>query len=305
MRITRKAKAIILSILLAILILLFLPILFNPSILSHPKKYTERNEAVYYGDKEVKGIDINSWKMAGVDIAKDSFNVFYQGKMVEGIDAATFHEIEKPIYADSQQLYFVNSNVLYGKHKLQPLKGDYDLASFEALGYYSAAYRDKKGIYIQRNRLQIFPTSNPLKQINNTEIDIKSFRSLEVPYWHVDTNRVYFVSYGTIIPCYEIDRASFEIVSSVVAKDKNHVYYFAHYAQTKEKKITSKERYAILAGADAPTFEKCNNSSLIDKGRTIYKDKHGSWVYELRSVRKRRNVRITINFFVRSNIECE
>ena len=307
MRITSKAKIIIPSVLLVIL-MLTLPILFNPIILSYPVKYTEHNGIVYFGDEAVEGINAGEWKITGEDIVKDSLNVFYRGKRVEGIDAATFHEVERPIYADKHRLYYTNSNVLYGRHKLQSLKGEYDIESFEALGYYSAAYKDKNGIYIQRNRLRVFPTSTPLKKINVEKLDISSFRSLETPGWHVDNNHVYFVSYGEIKHCAEIDRASFEVVSPVVSKDKNNVYYLTHYAQTKEKEITSKDGYAILAGADANTFVKCSNgSTLVNKGRTLYSDKYGSWVYELRTIRKggRRKAPVTISFLVRSAEKCK
>ena len=280
--------------------LAFLPFLLNPA-----KRYITNNRIVNNGKKPGEGFLTSNWKRAGEDIVKDSVNVYYRGKRVKGIDAPSFHEIERPVYADKNRLYFTNSNVLYGKHKLAPLKGNYDLNSFESLDYYSTAYKDKNGIYVKRNRFQILPTKKPLKKVNIPELDLASFKSLKTPNWHADTNHVYFARYGKIKLCKNIDHSSFKILSHIVSKDKNHVYYLTHFAQTKDKKITSNANYRILNGADAATFVKCKNSHIIKKELMVYKDKYGSWVNELRTVRAGKRAKKIVNYLARSEIKCE
>jgi hypothetical protein len=107
----------------------------------------------------------------------------------------------------------------------------------------------------------------PLKALEISGLDAPTFEMAGSSYWYADKNRVY-VGLWSIVPSAEIDRNSIEVLSLQVVKDKNHVYYFTREFKTEEHEANKKDSYAILEGADAPSFRRIDDRNYEDKNTT-------------------------------------
>ena len=109
-----------------------------------------------------------------------------------------------------------------------------------------------------------------LNRVKIEGLDVGTFE--EVPgafhLWYRDANRVYFGTWATLRVCPEIDRNTFEILSMTTSKDKNNVYYLTRGLESEGERATERDNYAILKGADAPTFRKVDEHNYRDKNTT-------------------------------------
>lgn len=252
-------------------LVIFFALLLGGSILPffiNPKKFYEYERTrVLYGDKELVGVNPDSVKVLSYTVIKDSSHVYYKGEILEWADRATFTCLRDPFYYDKNGVYFETSN-FYSKNKIKPIEGEYDAATFQSVGGYSSHYyKDKNNVY-EINISLMDGNKSPLKKVEVEGLDVASFQMLESSYWYADKNRIYFGTWQDLRPCPEIDRNTFEILSFTTVKDKNHVYYLTRDLSSDTKKATEKDGYAILEGADAPSFRRINDKNYEDKNTT-------------------------------------
>ncbi|MCZ4245923.1 DKNYY domain-containing protein [Pedobacter punctiformis] len=256
---SKKTKIILIAVLAFVVLMgiMILPFFINPKAF-----YDEKDGKLYFGSKELTGINPSEFKTIDYNVAIDCTRVYYNGKPVDFIDRKTFKNLTREFYADKNGLYYEKTS-LYAKNKLVPLEGSYDKATFHSLGYQTTLFADKTSLYV----IDAF-SNPPLKKIEVSGLDVATLQSLH-NNWLKDKAKVYFEVWGKIKVCPEIDAASFEVLSYSVAKDKNKVYYITRNLKTKTKDATETDDYAVLEGADAPTFRMVNEK--------YYRDKNQDW----------------------------
>ncbi|NDW08737.1 DKNYY domain-containing protein [Dysgonomonas sp. 520] len=257
----KKTSLIVALIGIVVLGALILPFFINPKAF-----YENKEGKIYFGSTELVGVKPEEARTISYHVLLDSTHVYYKDQILEWADRATFQCLREPFYMDKNGVYFETSH-LYKKNRIVPLEGDYDKATFQSVGKYTTTFfKDKNSLY--QLEIQIIGGGDPLKKIEVPGLDIASFENLEHNYWYADKNTIYFSPWDKIRPCPDIDRASFEILSWNVAKDKNHVFYLTQNLKSDNKEATKEDGYAILEGAHAPTFVKIDERNYADKNTT-------------------------------------
>ncbi|NDV59476.1 DKNYY domain-containing protein [Bacteroides sp. 519] len=251
----RKTKWVGIAISLAVMAVLIAPFFINPKAF-----YDSKDGKVYFGSKELVGVDPQKTTILSYHVLKDSTHVYYKDRILEWADYATFQCLREPFYMDKNGIYFETSN-FYTPNKIKPLEGEYDAATFRSVdGYASTLFKDKNNLY----EIDVFGQP-PLRKITFPGLDVESFQGLENNYWFADKNHVYFAGEGDLKQCKEIDRASFEILSLQVVKDKNRVYFLTYHLKSEHGVAGEHKGYKVLEGADAPTFQKLDDKRFVDK----------------------------------------
>jgi len=228
--------------------------------------YEEKDGRIYYGNKELVGVKLEETQIMNYTVLKDSSHIYYKGEILEWADRATFEHLKGPFYADKNGIYYETSK-LYLPNKIVPLEGDYDRKTFHSLGYSSYYYKDKNNLY--RMNIEIISMDdNPLKKVEVPGLDMETFECSDNFYWYTDKNNVYFSTWDKLKLCSEIDRATFEVLSLEVVKDKNNVYYLTRDLRSSSKDATRHDDYAVLEGADAPSFCMTGRDNYVDKNRS-------------------------------------
>ena len=252
----KKTGLIIAAVVLFIFFLTLLPFFINREAF-----YEREGDRIFYGKKELVGVDIKEVEQLGYKVIKDSSHVYYKGEILEWADRATFELIREPFYMDKNGIYYETSN-FFSKNKIVPLTGEYDAATFHQIANYY--YKDKNNLYhLEINILD--GRKEPLRKVIVPELDIATFETVDSYYWYRDKNKVYFSTWDELRPCNEIDRNTFVVLSLEVAKDKNHVYYLTRDLESEDKKATKRDDYAILEGAHAPSFYKIDDKTYMDE----------------------------------------
>lgn len=250
---------------------IFLALLI-PFFINSKAFYDTKGDKVFFGKKEMTGVNPQEFTTISYNIAKDCTHIYFRGEPVDFVDRKSFHELgNNTFYADKNGIYY-ETNHLFTKNKLLPMEGNYDKKTFKQLG--------SANFYVDKDHLfDVDPFKNPpLKTVDVPGLDLSTLEGLEF-CWLADKNRVYFSNLGKIIPAKEIDRASFKVLSYQVAKDKNHVYYITKDLKSEDKAATEEFNYAILTGADAASFEMIDNDTYRDKNQDWNIMKEGEKVY--------------------------
>ena len=272
----RKTTFVMVSVVLVILFFTILPFFINPKAF-----YDRKDDKIFYGSKEVIGVNPDEARGLGYKVIKDSLHVYYKGEILEWADRATFEVIREPFYMDKNGIYYETSG-LYSKHKIVPLEGEYDIATFHKIAEFY--YKDKNNLY--HLDIDILAGNKaPLRKVSVPGLDIETFEHIEHShYWYKDKNKVYFSTWDELKPCDKIDRNTFEVLSFEVVKDKNHVYYLTRNLKSEDKKATKKDNYAILEGAHAPSFYKIDNKNYADENTEWSIRAEGEEVYTRENV---------------------
>jgi len=255
----RKSILIIVAVGVAVMALLFIPFIINPD-----RSYEEKDGKMYFGDKELVGVNPREVRMIYYHIIKDSSHIYYKDQILEWADRETFRMMQPPFFMDKNGIYY-ETNSLLSKKEMKPLEGDYDKPTFRPVSASSSTFfKDKNRVY----KIDIWSGSKaPLSVVDIPEIDVATFEKDGNSYWYKDKNYIYFGIFDVKL-CKEIDKETFETLSLQVAKDKNHVYYLTRGLKSEGKKATDYDNYAILNDADAPTFFMIDERNYQDKNTT-------------------------------------
>lgn len=253
-----------------------------PFLINKKGSYDHRGDKMYYSDIELVGVIPDLCRILDVDILIDSTHVYYKGKVLEGVDRATFSSLGRLFYKDRNGIYY-ESQGWFSKHEIRPLEGDYDKTTFKALGN-ATLFKDVNNVY--HFKVSSSDNGTPLFIVKVKGLDVASFEALN-SNWAKDKNRVYFLSREDVSPCIDIDVATFEVVDRTVAKDSSHVYYLTRNLESDNARSTDREDYAILEDADAPTFKKIVYN--------LYQDKNTEWSISTDREKKRRDNTVIID----------
>ncbi|MTG98481.1 DKNYY domain-containing protein [Myroides albus] len=249
-------------------------------LISNNEYYEARDGQMYYGDVLLEGVNPDAIRRLDANVIKDSTHVYYKDQVLAWADRPTFKYLGTVFFSDKNGVYF-ETNKMFGSNEIKPLEGEYDKATFKALGN-SFLYKDANYLYHLKAGME--GEKSPLSILEVEGLDLNSLEVLN-DKWAKDKGQVYFVTWETLRPCLEIDVASFEVIDGTVAKDKTSVYYLSKDLKSDNARATKDENYAILKGADAPTFEKVDYKT--------YQDKNTEWsIYSEREQKKRKETQI-------------
>ena len=130
-------------------------VLLGWTLTSHAQRYEIDRDRVFFGENVVMQADARSFVDLGFGYAKDRWNVYLNGRLLEFVDPSTFrlkrgpalrHHGHEEVDAEAQRGYYKNQfNVYYGNKKI-----DAQAATFVELGdgyakdAFNAYYRGKK-----------------------------------------------------------------------------------------------------------------------------------------------------------------
>lgn len=113
--------------------------IFGWNMTGNAQRYEIDNGRVYFANELIEHIDVQSFVDLGLGYAKDRFNVYVKGKVLENVDPATFRlkkrSARQNVGVDKEELtalrgYFkTKMNVYYGDRKVDAM-----VSSFEELG---------------------------------------------------------------------------------------------------------------------------------------------------------------------------
>ena len=114
-------------------------VLLGWTLTSHAQRYEIDRDRVFFGENVVMQADARSFVDLGFGYAKDRWNVYLNGRLLEFVDPSTFrlkrgpalrHHGHEEVDAEAQKGYYKNQfNVYYGNKKI-----DAQAATFEELG---------------------------------------------------------------------------------------------------------------------------------------------------------------------------
>lgn len=203
--------------------------------------YKFNPDGVYYNDVK---IDVNPKEVEQLSftVIKDSSHVYYKGKILEWADHKTFKNLHPFYYYDKNGIYYETSRVS-SENEILPYKGDFD---FNTLKYMGGIYfKDKYNLFKLKTDLTSMD-EEPLVKIGSSGVDLQSLVLVSEisKYWFKDKNTVYISTGINLKPSIDLDPETFEVLTSVVSRDKNHVYYMTRYND-----------YKIMEGVDPQNIE--------------------------------------------------
>src|SRR5882762_3456352 len=170
----------------------------------------ENGKCIYFYNEEgsrvvraMNGADQNSFVPITKVYAKDSKNVYWEGDVVQGADPSTFVPLDWEYGRDKLKVFW----------HIQEIEGA-DPDSFKIIRDYWA--RDKVAYYNIRYSLVDNYVS---KKMVKLDCDYSTLTILNLSY-AIDKNRAYY----TGSPIDGVDVKTFQLTSSLTAKDKYHRY---------------------------------------------------------------------------------
>lgn len=170
----------------------------------------------------IEGIDPATFEEINSEYARDANQVYFRTKPIAQADPKTFKHIAGLYYKDKDQVFYVD----------RPVPGA-DPQSFRRLKY----------TYWTRDDQNVYVTDNPVNPR-----DLSTFKQIS-ENWARDSQWFYPQNFGKYLPIENIDPASFEILQGGWAKDCCRVYYLNQ----------------VVEGADLATFHTINEFRARDK----------------------------------------
>ena len=178
--------------------------------------YYNQSAASYEG-KIINGVDGATFKVINFLYAKDAKNVYCLGERIPGVDTATFEVLAGANYVakDAHSLFFRCErlvNIDYQSGQYLPI----DLPSFEVI---NTLYKDKSFVYAVRN----YSSYGAITKIEDADLRTLSFPWYPDNGYFRDKNFVYFTDKKIT----GADPATFKIFEPVFyyAKDNTHVFF--------------------------------------------------------------------------------
>jgi len=250
-------KRTIVVVVVVALVLFILPIMLLLINKSGEGYLIESDHVSWNG--EPLALDRDQFEQLSMSIVKDSTRVYYNGTLLEWADAPSFEGIGPLFFRDRNGIYQDKQRLL-APGKLVPLEGDFDAETLTAVGEF---YKDRDRIY--HFNFELIATGGPLRPVELESIDVATFESLDNSSWYRDARSVYFGGWADLRRAEEVDRDTFEILTELVAKDRNNVYYLTRFLRSEGKDATERDNYTVLEGAHAPTFRVIDSRTFEDK----------------------------------------
>lgn len=303
--------------LLKILILLIL----SGSIIN--AGYIKEKNTIYFTDETtepekkeiVKNVDFRTFKIfeENDDFARDKNNIYYKNKKVENVDVNSF-QVEGFYFAkDKNNTFYISNDGLMKIKGFRP-EGSYAIVQL----FVPALLINKYGIYMAKYETDgIVAKSIKPEEMDMDTLEVLASEESFAVFYLKDKNNVYFINYTAgeqksidnnieneddvendnddfVIQIEKLagaDRDTFEIVS-VYGKDKNNLYFYNQKIKginTKTFKLVGSGEFVVkddkgvyyfvnremkkLQNADSNTFEEVSKNEY-------YRDKNGVYYYD-------------------------
>lgn len=285
--------------------------------------YIKEKNTIYFTDETteperkeiVKNVDFRTFKIfeENDDFARDKNNIYYKNKKVENVDVNSF-QVEGFYFAkDKNNTFYISNDGLMKIKGFRP-EGSYAIVQL----FVPALLINKYGIYMAKYETDgIVAKSIKPKEMDMDTLKVLASEESFAVFYLKDKNNVYFINYTAgeqksidnnieneddvendnddfVIQIEKLagaDRDTFEIVS-VYGKDKNNLYFYNQKIKginTKTFKLVGSGEFVVkddkgvyyfvnremkkLQNADSNTFEEVSKNEY-------YRDKNGVYYYD-------------------------
>jgi len=285
--------------------------------------YIKEKNTIYFTDETteperkeiVKNVDFRTFKIfeENDDFARDKNNIYYRNKKVENVDVNSF-QVEGFYFAkDKNNTFYISNDGLMKIKGFKP-EGSYAIVQL----FVPALLINKYGIYMAKyENDEIVAKSIKPKEMDMDTLEVVDLEESFAVFYLKDKNNVYFINYTAgeqksidnnieneddvendnddfaiqIEKLAGADRDTFETVS-VYGKDKNNLYFYNQKIKginTKTFKLVGSGEFVVkddkgvyyfvnremkkLQNADFNTFEEVSKNEY-------YRDKNGVYYYD-------------------------
>ena len=285
--------------------------------------YIKEKNTIYFTDETteperkeiVKNVDFRTFKIfeENDDFARDKNNIYYRNKKVENVDVNSF-QVEGFYFAkDKNNTFYISNDGLMKIKGFRP-EGSYAIVQL----FVPALLINKYGIYMAKyENDEIVAKSIKPKEMDMDTLEVVATEESFAVFYLKDKNNVYFINYTAgeqksidnnieneddaendnvdfVIQIEKLagaDRDTFETVS-VYGKDKNNLYFYNQKIKginTKTFKLVGSGEFVVkddkgvyyfvnremkkLQNADFNTFEEISKNEY-------YRDKNGVYYYD-------------------------
>ena len=285
--------------------------------------YIKEKNTIYFTDETtepekkeiVKNVDFKTFKIfeEDDDFARDKNNIYYKNKKVENVDVNSFQVEDFYFAKDKNNTFYISNDGLMKIKGFRP-EGSYAIVQL----FVPALLINKYGIYMAKyENDEIVAKSIKPKEMDMDTLEVVDLEESFAVFYLKDKNNVYFINYTAgeqksidnnieneddvendnddfVIQIEKLagaDRDTFEIVS-VYGKDKNNLYFYNQKIKginTKTFKLVGSGEFVVkddkgvyyfvnremkkLQNADSNTFEEVSKNEY-------YRDKNGVYYYD-------------------------
>lgn len=285
--------------------------------------YIKEKNTIYFTDETtepekkeiVKNVDFKTFKIfeEDDDFARDKNNIYYKNKKVENVDVNSFQVEDFYFAKDKNNTFYISNDGLMKIKGFRP-EGSYAIVQL----FVPALLINKYGIYMAKyENDEIVAKSIKPKEMDMDTLEVVATEESFAVFYLKDKNNVYFINYTAgeqksidnnieneddvetdnddfaiqIEKLAGADRDTFETVS-VYGKDKNNLYFYNQKIKginTKTFKLVGSGEFVVkddkgvyyfvnremkkLQNADFNTFEEVSKNEY-------YRDKNGVYYYD-------------------------
>ena len=285
--------------------------------------YIKEKNTIYFTDETtepekkeiVKNVDFKTFKIfeEDDDFARDKNNIYYKNKKVENVDVNSFQVEDFYFAKDKNNTFYISNDGLMKIKGFRP-EGSYAIVQL----FVPALLINKYGIYMAKyENDEIVAKSIKPKEMDMDTLEVVATEESFAVFYLKDKNNVYFINYTAgeqksidnnieneddaendnvdfVIQIEKLagaDRDTFETVS-VYGKDKNNLYFYNQKIKginTKTFKLVGSGEFVVkddkgvyyfvnremkkLQNADFNTFEEVSKNEY-------YRDKNGVYYYD-------------------------
>ena len=285
--------------------------------------YIKEKNTIYFTDETtepekkeiVKNVDFKTFKIfeEDDDFARDKNNIYYKNKKVENVDMNSFQVEDFYFAKDKNNTFYISNDGLMKIKGFRP-EGSYAIVQL----FVPALLINKYGIYMAKyENDEIVAKSIKPKEMDMDTLEVVDLEESFAVFYLKDKNNVYFINYTAgeqksidnnieneddvendnddfaiqIEKLVGADRDTFETVS-VYGKDKNNLYFYNQKIKginTKTFKLVGSGEFVVkddkgvyyfvnremkkLQNADSNTFEEVSKNEY-------YRDKNGVYYYD-------------------------
>lgn len=285
--------------------------------------YIKEKNTIYFTDETtepekkeiVKNVDFRTFKIfeEDDDFARDKNNIYYKNKKVENVDVNSFQVEDFYFAKDKNNTFYISNDGLMKIKGFRP-EGSYAIVQL----FVPALLINKYGIYMAKyENDEIVAKSIKPKEMDMDTLEVVATEESFAVFYLKDKNNVYFINYTAgeqksidnnieneddaendnvdfVIQIEKLagaDRDTFETVS-VYGKDKNNLYFYNQKIKginTKTFKLVGSGEFVVkddkgvyyfvnremkkLQNADFNTFEEISKNEY-------YRDKNGVYYYD-------------------------
>ncbi len=122
----------------------------DPNTFSTFKKesyiYGKDKESVFYRDKKILGVDLNSFEILTFYFSKDKNKVYFKEEIIEDADSSTFKWVGSTYFKDKNNVFYLNKFIDPGPVSVKKVE-EVDIKTFKLVDDCSYTAKDKNYVY--------------------------------------------------------------------------------------------------------------------------------------------------------------